>query len=191
MENAPKSVLGSIAKGFAFTFFTGALMAGIFLAVSSAFAATFPALAALGQISAAGSLAKILITSTVVGLSTGTFGGLIQGYTTYKHNRYAETVAAAYSPTNGRDIAITAVSNNLYSPKLQAALERASAQTPSVAADAVPEAESTRFRDQVGQRPSINEIANRWNTSRENTSHTSRIAAEREAQAMAGPKTLQ
>lgn len=193
MEKAPKSVLGSVVKGFAFTFITGALMAGIFLGVTGGITALAPALAAEYGISAAFGLGKLLMTASVVGLSTGIFGGLIQGYSALTHNRqHAAFNAAAYSPTNGRDIAITAASHNLYSPTLQAAIDQlnqqqAQPQTAAPAPAAAPQMdaapESTTFRDRVGgERKGITELLNRRLTD-SSLSHADRISEARAASA--------
>lgn len=189
MEKQPqhRSIIGSALKGFAYSGFTGALMAGIFLGVSAAlaFATGGASLPLIGTLGSATTLGSALGTMLVVGLSTGIFGGLIQGFSANHHQQSMQ--AAAYSPSNGRDIAITAVSQNLYSPKLQAALDRVNQQEQAQEAS-MPE--STTFRDRIGQRTnSLNEALNRRLTS-SGTSHTQRLQQEREAQAPASP-TLQ
>lgn len=182
------SKIGSFLKGFAYTAFTGALMAGIFLGVTAAVATIAPSFAASFGIKAAESIGVALATSGIVGLSTGIFGGIIQIFSNDKHEKAMH--AAAYSPSNGRDIAITAVSQNLMSPKLQAALERASA------APALPERETetaptTHFQNQhATQRSSINEIVNRKLTGAQ-TSHTERLTADRLAQTVMPTRTIQ
>jgi hypothetical protein len=121
-------------------------------------------------------------------LSTGLFGGAIQTFTAWREK--GEAKEAAYSPVNSRDIAITAISNNLHHPQLQAALSEARRR------DSAPEidpslVESTRFRDKIDAErglysPSLAEKLNRKlaeSGSPSRTSHTDRVKEQRDAAA--------
>lgn len=175
-----QSVLGSTLRGFGYTALTGALMAGIFVGVS-----TF-ALPSIATYFAASSVWPTILT---VGLSTGLFGAAIQAYSSITGNRqHANMQAGAFSPVSGRDIAITSASQNLYSPKLQAALERMNTASLSEAPAPEQQPESTRFRDMVGSRPSLNERVNRHLSG----NHADTVLEQREAQALApSTRTLQ
>ncbi|MBA4275076.1 MAG: hypothetical protein C0436_05420 [Alphaproteobacteria bacterium] len=180
--NAPstkQSVLGSTLRGFGYTALTGALMAGIFVGVS-----TF----ALPSIATYFAASSVWPTILAVGLSTGIFGAAIQAYSAITGNRQHANMQVASSPVSGRDIAITSASQNLYSPKLQAALERMNTVSLNEAPAPVQQPESTRFRDMVGNRPSLNERVNRRLTG----NHADSVLEQREAQALApSTRTLQ
>ncbi len=172
-----RSTIGTFIRGFGYTALTGALMAGIFLAVNSGAGATVTTFLT-GVFGA--TAAPVIGTVLLVGLSTGIFGGLIQAYNSRQHNKEHEV---AYSPVRGRDMAITAASHDLYSPKLQAALERAATQTPVALGDNAPnQPESTRFRDAVAAERTpmhqrLNELLTRETATPQ--SHTSRVESER------------
>lgn len=178
-----QSKIGTFLKGFAYTAASGALMAGIFLGVSAGIAAFAPAFALEYGIAAAG-IGKGLAAAAVVGLSTGLFGGIMQVFSHEK--KQVAHQAAAYSPANSRDIAITAVSQNLMSPKLQAALERAHTRESAVHEPLRPQPEQTTFRDRLAR---ANESLNARLTGA-GTSHAERITAERDAGAFP-TRTLQ
>ena len=181
------SVFGTALRGFGYTAFSGAAMAGIFIGVNLLFGGAITA--AIAGWMGAGAIATGISTVAQVALSTGIFGAGIQTYSLIANRgREAAYQAAAFTPSNGRDIAITSVSQNLYSPKLQAALDRARSDQPTTSLDAAPE--TTQFRDRAGTQSSLNEILN-GRLTRTDRSHTDRLTEQREAQAAASTRTLQ
>ncbi len=191
MVNTHRSFLGSALKGFALTAVSGGIMAATFVGTNVMLGGAINSWAAatLGT----GALAAGAGMVAIVAISCGIFGAILQGYSALRQNRNSHEVA--YSPSNGRDIAITAASHNLFSPKLQAALDRAQSMpaASTTLPDVNPAAAQTEnhFTSRLGERSSINEIVNRKLSGAPAPSFSERIEQERLAQATAPTRTLQ
>jgi hypothetical protein len=164
-----KSLIGTFIKGLALTAVTGALMAGIYVATSALFTPLIVPLFAA---------TSVMPTILTVGLSTGIFGGIVQTFSAFREKSAMK--AAAYSPVSSRDIAITAVSNNLHRPQLQAALNAAQGKGTVTELDSQVE-NSTRYQDKIAAERGLysSSLTEKLNRKLSETSHTDRLASER------------
>lgn len=169
-----RSVLGSIAKGLFFTALTGAMMAGIFMFVT-------PALMGAAGIAAEGAMGGLIS----VGLSTGIFGGLVQGYLAVSHNM--RNRREGHTTMRGSDAAITAASTNLIQPQLSRGVS-----APTIAAEHAQGHEqqvSTQWRDRVGHSADLQSRLDRI-AARDNVSHTARLDEDRARAVQAGQQLV-
>lgn len=171
-----RSVLGSVAKGLFFTALTGAMMAGIFMFVT-------PAIMGAVGIAAEGAVGGL----ASVGISTGIFGGLVQGYLAVSHNMRSRR--DAHTTMRGGDAAITAASSGLITQAVSRGVS-----SPTIAAEHAHGTEhganeTTHWRNHVGKSADLKTRLDRI-AARDNMSHTDRLAEDRARAVQAGQQLV-
>lgn len=146
MEN--RSTIGTFAKGFFFSALSGALLVGIMAGV------TFlggPAVLGISGVTAMG-LGQAATMACITAISAGLLGGIMR-VASMGHSHTQTPHHARQFMTRPNDIAITAVSQNLTQPHMQAAMHGHAAEREAGVET------STTFRDRVGRKPSVTERA--------------------------------